>query len=143
MSLLERLHTLYDKKENTSHLCFTLLTNYRCHPALLALPSYLFYESALINSTLEEQSILHPNCNSFPLHFICSSLDTSLDEVTGSTNSKEAGLLLDEAAKYLTDWPDDWNDKHKQVCIMSTTANQVCIIMIRSRLDHELFYFFY
>ena len=125
MSLLERLHGLYNSRErNASHLCATLLTNHRCHPALLALPSYLFYESALINSDSQDQPKLHPS-TSFPLHFICSSLHTKL-EVDDDTNPYEADLLLAEAAKYVKKWPSDWDDRYSQpVCIMATTANQV------------------
>ena len=99
VSLLERLHDIYSKERNASHLCATLLTNHRCHPALLALPSYLFYESALINSDSQDQPKLHPS-TSFPLHFICSSLHTNL-EVKNDTNPYEADLLLaDSLRKY-------------------------------------------
>ena len=127
VSLLERLHALYTCQKDTSHLCATLLTNYRCHRALLALPSYLFYESTLIiSSDFKKQPKLHPCSSSFPLHFICSSLDDTVVEVKESTNHKEAVLLLDEAVKYVKEWPQEWDDKNEHpVCIMSTTANQV------------------
>ena len=48
--------------------------------------------------------------------------------VKESTNRKEAVLLLDEAVKYVKEWPQEWDDKNKHpVCIMSTTANQVMV----------------
>ena len=127
-SLLERLHTLYtDKRNNNAEKhCSTLLANYRCHRALLALPSYLFYQSALVtNKEAAKQAQLHPQA-SFPLHFICSSLDDALLEVKESTNAYEADLLLHAAAKYVDEWPSQWGRRNlKTVCIMATTGNQV------------------
>ena len=130
-SLLERLHALYTKEEkNTSHLCATLLTNYRCHRALLALPSYLFYDSTLItNRNSKKQPKLHP-LTFCPLHFICSSLDDTVVEVKESTNDREAILILDKAVEVVDNWSQEWDDiRQRPVCIMSTTSNQVYYIL--------------
>ena len=128
-SLLERLHSMYaaQASTNTENHSATLLNNYRCHRSLLALPSYLFYHSALIaNRVAEKQALLHPR-TTYSLHFICSSLDDSVVEVEESTNAKEASLLLHAAAKYIAEWPyHEWGEKDlKTVCIMASTANQV------------------
>ena len=127
-SLLERLHTLYSTQTHTNaeHHCATLLHNYRCHRSLLALPSYLFYHSALIaNRNASKQALLHPD-TTYSLHFICSSLDDTIVEVKDSTNREEAVLLLEAAAKYVKEWPPEWGDRElKTVCVMATTANQV------------------
>ena len=128
-SLLERLHSMYaaQASNNAENHSATLLSNYRCHRSLLALPSYLFYHSALIaNRVAEKQALLHP-CTTYSLHFICSSLDDSVVEVEESTNAKEASLLLHAAAKYIAEWPyHEWGEKDlKTVCIMASTANQV------------------
>ena len=129
-SLLERLHALYTDKRNSNaeNHCSTLLANYRCHRALLALPSYLFYQSALVtNKEAAKQAQLHPK-TSFPLHFICSSLDDTLLKVEESTNADEAELLLRAAAEYVKEWPPEWGWKDLQtVCIMATTGNQVLL----------------
>ena len=127
-SLLERLHALYYAQScaNAENHCATLLTNYRCHRSLLALPSYLFYHSALITNRMAvKQALLHPD-TTFSLHFICSSLDDSIVEVTENTNQDEAHLLLQAAVDYVKEWPLDWKEKDlSTVCLMATTANQV------------------
>ena len=132
-SLLERLHNLYSTQTHTNaeHHCATLIHNYRCHHSLLALPSYLFYHSALIaNRDPSKQALLHPK-TSYALHFICSSLDDTIVEVQDSTNREEAVLLLEAAAKYIKKWPPEWgNRKMKTVCVMATTANQVHYLLM-------------
>ena len=132
-SLLERLHALFDSQSsaNAEPHCATLLTNYRCHRSLLALPSYLFYHSALVpNKDAKKQSLLHPDTN-FSLHFICSSLNDSIVEVSDSSNEGEAELLLQAAVNYVREWPSEWKEKDlSTVCLMATTANQVNILNI-------------
>ena len=129
-SLLERLYTLYDHQQPSTieNHRVTLITNYRCHRSLLALPSYLFYNSALItNNMAEKQALLHPD-TTFALQFICSSLDKDIFKVEKSTNENEADLLLDAAAEYVRNWPSEWGKKDlSKVCLMATTANQVCM----------------
>ena len=138
-SLLERLHTLYDahmqSSANAENHCATLLTNYRCHHSLLALPSYLFYHSALMaNKMAVKQALLHPDTN-FSLHFICSSLDDSIVDVPNDTNEKEARLLLQAAVDYVKEWPPEWKEKDlSTVCLMAATANQVKIISTDSNI---------
>ena len=108
----------------------TLITNYRCHRSLLALPSYLFYNSALItNNEPEKQTHLHPD-TTFSLRFICSSLQEefkNIDEVQQGTNVKEINFLLHAATKYVQNWPlEQWGEKDlSKVCLMTTNANQV------------------
>ena len=128
-SLLERLYTLYDCQQSTvidNHRA-SLIINYRCHRSLLALPSYLFYNSALItNNIAEKQAHLHPD-TTFSLQFICSSLDEKIFTVDESTNRQEAVFLLDATAKFVNNWPSEWGRKDlSKVCIMAATANQVC-----------------
>ena len=127
ISLLERLHALYDNQPSKiikNHRA-SLIINYRCHRSLLALPSYLFYSSALItNKIAEKQALLHPD-TTFSLQFICSSLD-DIDKVTKSTNEEEAEFLLRAAANYVKKWPLEWGKKDlSRVCLMATTATQV------------------
>lgn len=122
-SLLERLHERYEKLVGDTHRA-TLLTNFRCHHALLALPSYLFYDSALITAA-DTATHLHPKTK-YPLHFICSSLSQER-EVKASTNEFEITLLLQQVLKYVKDWPTkEWGFKDlSKICIMTTTASQV------------------
>ena len=130
VSLLERLHSLYSSEELSevadSH-CVTLLTNFRSHHALLSLPSYLFYGSALV-TVAEATAQLHPEAH-YPLHFVCSSLNEETVEVTDSYNSTEATKVLKEVKRYVGKWPEDiWGQKDlRHICIMATTANQVII----------------
>ena len=63
-SLLERLHSLYASHPSivTENYCATLVNNYRCHPSLISLFSYLFYQSAITtNRASIKQAPLHPN----------------------------------------------------------------------------------
>ena len=132
-SLLERLHDIYNssplKTYSETH-CATLLNNYRCHRALLSLPSYLFYNSALVTKA-QSNTQLHPMCSGFPLHFICSSLDDKVLEVKEGTNETEAEILLDDVTKYISSWPvHEWGSHVdlSSVCIMTATSNQVSLL---------------
>ena len=122
ISLLERLHLNYTEcltDISTTHIA-TLITNYRCSHALLALPSYLFYDSSLITAA---------NCSyieaDYPLHFLCSSLDKGvLKENDDQRYHHEADLLLN----YLNECRQrqGWGQIIlKQICIMAATAYQV------------------
>ena len=124
VSLLERLHKQYKGTPLAKTHCATLLNNYRCHRILLSLPSYLFYNSALVTKANVQ---LHPKDN-FPLHFICSDLDDSTTEVVNSNNCKELRLLLNKAEEYTSksNWPDEWGPRDlSTICIMTATPNQV------------------
>ena len=121
VSLLERLHQQYKGIPCAETHCATLLNNYRCHKVLLSLPSYLFYNSALVPK-VDTVAQLHP-IDKTPLHFICSDLDDSTTEVE---NTKELRWLLDAAVKYTSMWPDEWGPQDlSTICIMTATANQV------------------
>lgn len=91
----------------------TLLTNHRCSHALLSLPSYLFYNSALVTEA--------KSSHSKALHFICSSLDNDSLEVTVSQNELEADILL----TYLEKYQQTHGRELKNICIMAATGNQV------------------
>ena len=127
VSLLERLHKTYNDDTfidaSTAH-CATLLKNYRCHHAIVSLPSYLFYNSALLTAGNRATSRLHPQAK-YPLHFICSSLSDK-QEVKDGINKVEVILLLNEVAKYVNDWPKNWGQKRlKNIGIIAVTINQV------------------
>ena len=131
LSLLERLHGIYNSppfKHYSETHCATLLNNYRCHGALLSLPSYLFYNSALVTKA-QSSAQLHPMCADFPLHFICSSLDDEILEVKEGTNELEAEILLSEVTKYISSWPVEWgcHVNLSSVCIITATTNQVSL----------------
>ena len=130
LSLLERLHSLYSSEEfseaSKTH-CATLLTNFRCHHALLSLPSYLFYDSTLVTAA-EAVTHLHPKAK-YPLHFICSSLSSDY-KIDDASNDHEAELLLRQVSKYVKDWPEqEWGEKYlSKICVMTATADQVNFI---------------
>ena len=132
LSLLERLHQTYnssDRLKNASHShSATLLNNYRCHRALLSLPSYLFYDSALLTKA-ESNAQLHPKAG-FPLHFICSSLESIKCEVQDNSYVNEAEILVEEVVNYVSEWPREWGNKDlSSICIMTATADQVSMKM--------------
>ena len=127
-SLFERLYTLYSKEElqevSQTHIA-TLLTNFRSHHPLLSFPSYLFYGSALM-TVPKTTAQLHPDAG-YPFHFICSSLDNEILEVSESSNRRESELILQKVMMFINSWPKkEWGRKNlSDICIMATTANQV------------------
>ena len=125
LSLLERLHRQYSKFEASKLHCITLSTNFRCHHALLSLPSYLFYGSTLLTAA-EATTQLHPDAG-YPIHFICSSIDNNILQIKDSINETEANFVLSEVRKYVEDWPEvEWGPKNlEDICVVAATANQV------------------
>ena len=116
LSLFERLHAMYvEKGECTQTHSITLLTNYRCHHTILSLPSYLFYESALLTKA---KASTHSSLNG--LHFICSSLDAFVKEVKSNVNMLEVTLLMQEALAFV-----ESSTQHVKVCIMVATNDKV------------------
>lgn len=125
MSLLERLHKLYDKASSSvAESCsINLLTNYRCHSGILMLPSSLYYHSTLLCSVPD--STAH-HLAPFPLTFVCSDIRRNISKTSG-VNENEVDILVKEVIKYFTKWPNHWPSESgdKKICIMSPSANQV------------------
>ena len=73
----------------------------------------------------EATTQLHPDAG-YPLHFICSSLDQEVLEVSESSNRREVELIFKEVRKFVNNWPKEWGKRNlSDICIMATTANQV------------------
>ena len=124
VSLLERLHGVYNKTglaDASANHCATLLTNYRCHPTILSLPSYLFYNSMLLTSATAT-TLRPPASLGYPFRFICTNLSEEY-EVHNSTSKLEVDLLLKEVTKYLDHEEQPWED----ICIIASTPNQVLL----------------
>ena len=123
-SLLERLYQTYTSKElsdfSQSHRS-TLLKNYRCHSVLLSLPSYLFYESALLPS---KDKHISPHPKAGTMHFICSALDTNVKEVKEPVNQNEVRILLQEVLNYI-DKLSEPKRNYFNLCIITASAKQV------------------
>lgn len=116
LSLFERLHAMYTEKGDcTQTHSITLLTNYRCHHTILSLPSYLFYESALLTNA---EGSTHCSLNG--LRFICSSLNAVVQEIKSNFNMLEITMLMDEALKYVKTSPQSL-----KICIMVATNYEV------------------
>ncbi len=124
ISLLERLHSEYDKREFSSkrYCSLTLLTNHRCHSGILMLPSSLYYHSTLQCGKANDKP--HPLA-SFPLTFVCSDITQDI-ETTSGKNQNEVDVLFKEVEKYFKRWPKNWNKEEKRICIMSPSPDQVC-----------------
>ena len=121
---MERLHKHYETLGGVSQQhSISLLTNYRCHSGILTLPSSLFYGSTLQCRVPEESA--HPDAP-YPLVFVCSSLDASVQWIKNDTNEAEARLLLQQVSKFVKNWPRAWGKvDQSQICIMTPSANQV------------------
>ena len=102
----------------------TLVTNFRCDPAIMELTSKLFYESSLKCS--EHLAITpHPSAP-YPLVFVCSSIDDTTCCAESATNVTEARVVLNLVKKYVTSWPDGWEkDISDNVAIISPHRSQV------------------
>lgn len=121
VSLLERLHAVYNEDGSAMETCTAaLLTNYRCHSGILMLPSSLYYHSTLLCCADSPAHYLAP----FPLMFVCSDVCQEIKSTSG-VNKDEADILITEVAKYFKEWPKNWSDKDKRICIISPSANQV------------------
>ena len=97
----------------------TLVTNFRCDPAIVDLTSELFYESSLKCS---EQLVIanHPSAP-YPLVFVCSSIDDSSCCVENATNITEARVVLNLIKKYVTSWEEDPHE----IAVISPHRSQV------------------
>ena len=124
-SLIERLHAHYNSDEMhsvTKDYNVSLLTNYRCHSAILMLPSSLFYGSTL---QCRAEQMPHPSAP-FPIQFVCSSIRKITNNMQGRDDD-EAKILLEQVANYVSSWPHQlWGTKAlESVCIISPSADQV------------------
>ena len=127
VSLLERLHGLYEKlREATRNHCVNLVTNYRCHHGILELAEKLFYKLPL-NCKIPKSSA-HPDAP-YPLLFFCSSID---DKAQSNTNKQEAEITLKLVAKFAKHWPSKhWGHLDlSQMCFISPTRSQVCELLL-------------
>ena len=148
VSLLERLHKYYGGLGGAAKCyCATLVTNYRCHSAILSLAERLFYKMSLRCGVAHSQT--HPDAP-FPLLFVCSSIVDTVQSVKCNTNMNEAKIVLKEVAKYAEKWPvHGWGPKDlTQTSFISPTRSQVRPLSIHTlsqltvwhcSLDHSCF----
>lgn len=102
VSLQERLATLEPYKSHDPRVITQLVRNYRAHPALLAVPSMLFYENSLqahadrpYVDSLTQWSLL-PNKKQFPLVFVgVQGVDHYEPESSSIYNSSEASRVVE------------------------------------------------
>lgn len=123
VSLLERLHAIYDAKYFPSKKfhSVTLLTNHRCHAGILMLPSSLYYQSTLMCRVPD--SIAH-HLAPFPLAFVCSDIQRNVRGIKWS-DANEADMLINEVKRYFKNWPKHWTEKERRIGIMTPSADQV------------------
>ena len=116
-SLLERIFALYDGTRFKDGHVATLLTNYRCHPSILMLPSSLFYECTLLSRSDAKAFPEMP----FPLVFECSSLRQDTIANLQAENKAEAEILVNRVIDFIL------KDHNKQLYIglLASTRQQV------------------
>ena len=123
VSMLQRINRFYNRKVLVSNTpSVTLLKNYRCHSEILELSSALFYNSQLSCARASESHPLAP----YPLLFVCSSFDDTVQSCGESSDANEASIVLQQATKFLHKWPEQWKENY---CIMTSTKRQVCIFL--------------
>ena len=127
ISLLERLYSLYHEPEleNAAKLyCTHLVTNYRCHRHILSLAQQIAYKMPL--ECKVPDTAAHPDVT-FPLRFICSSIDEDEEPTNSNTNRGEVEVALREASCIFMKWPvNGWGKRDlSQLCFLSPSRGQV------------------
>ena len=129
VSLLERLLKLYRSNSPVWDQYITQLNViYRCHELLVSLPRKLFYGDSLKPG--RRHKTIH--CGPKGYLFVCSTSLPLARQSSVTEYEAEAVLLLEEVLSYTEKMKKE--DKFffpKQICIISTSRNQVrkCIIM--------------
>ena len=126
VSLLERLYDHYQELGEVARpYCAHLSTNFRCHSAILQLAQQVAYKSPLTCAVPDHSS--HPD-STFPLRFVCTSLDNTVRETKESICEIEVDAALKEASHFILTWPVHiWGDIDlKKVCFLSPCRGQVC-----------------
>ena len=124
-SLLERLQEHYiSLGDSAKGYHMMLVSNYRCHAGILRLVEGLFYGTPITCKVRDGSA--HPDVT-FPIKFICSSIDDAVCSVESSTNEREAMIVLQEAKNICLAWPEDtWGKRDfSQICAISPTRSQV------------------
>ena len=121
-----------------------LVRNYRSHPAILAVPSSLFYHNTLIPEATQTDSLLSWTGwqgRSWPVLFSCNGGIDDCEDIrttggAGWYNSREAHKAINYAQNLLT----NQDLKAAEICIMSPFRSQVNILrqIARSRGLWEL-----
>lgn len=124
-SLLERLYSLYHEphlKDVAQPYCAHLITNFRCHRHILSLAQQIAYKRPLEYKDIAT----HPDAT-FPLRFICSSINDAAKPSKGNTNRGEVEVALKEASRILMRWPvNGWGKRDpSQFCFLSPSRSQV------------------
>ena len=122
VSLLERLFNLYQSKRWTGCMknhTASLLTNYRCHPSILAFTSSLFYQHTLLSRSKSETHPLAP----YPLVFTCSSIDKKTCNLPAE-DLHEARVLIEEVKRFVSKWPPK-TQQTQNLGILASSRKQV------------------
>ena len=131
-SLLERLYDLYCSQGHVAKsYCANLCTNFRCHRKILDLACQVAYEMPLYCAVPDVSA--HPDAT-FPLQFMCTSLDPNIKAMESSINEDEVQVALKLASNFLMKWPANvWGMRDpSQICFLSPCRAQVllaCFIM--------------
>ena len=131
ISVFERLWNVYQSLGPTcvAHQCVHLTRNYRTHKEILSLASGLFYNSTLTSAVPD--TIAHPDAP-YPLLFVCSSLDNSVEQVEKNSDENEAKVVLDQVKRFVEKWPTQWGHKDpSSVCVITPTRHQVRVMLQR------------
>jgi superfamily I DNA and/or RNA helicase/exoribonuclease R len=141
VSLLKRLHSLYCEIEKESGVAknpynqmfrANLLSNYRCDPGILRLPSNLFYESSLLPQVTYEG---HPDF-SYPLAFVCTSMDISSDV----DEEMEVKTMVQMLMTIIDHWPLQWKNygDSNAICLIARSYRQINLIR-RGKGQEQIF----
>ena len=120
-----------DNSQTTIGLPFAnLVRNYRSHPAILAVPSSLFYNNSLIPEASHSEdlsSFKGWQGRGWPVLFVCNSARDDCENIQnalggGWYNVSEAHIALDYAAEFIE---SPSNLRSQETCIMSPFRSQV------------------
>ena len=123
----------------SSHCCASLLTNYRCHKEIVHFSSNLFYEESLQCQVPDR--VTHPAAP-FPLLFVCSSVDENVQLINDNKNEHEARIVLEQVAKFVRNWPVEWDEKDlNKMCIVTNTRSQVSVFT--KQIIHTIIHYWF
>ena len=141
-SLLERLEECYHKAgPPLSQHILPLQINYRCHPILTKLLSDVMYSYPV--SCGVSNVFTHPANPQSPCVFHCYSAEKQQSLPFERMMELEAEAVIGQVSKYFEEFPhsNGWKQcSLRDVCIISSNRNMVCIIIAKCTLIAEWFF---
>ena len=115
------------------------MTNFRSRSEILELTGNLFYQTEIVLSSKDPHKL---DKYRYPMAFVCSSVNDSIEEIITNTDKSEAMIVMNILADILKNW--NWGKyKRSSLCVMSPSQAQVtqnwvhtCLLITNSHTAH-------